>query len=207
MNLYYTLTCVVLPATMMAACSASGSKKPIESTAVADKAAIVKQLDKLILAKPITPLTEKIEKSSAAIIEDQHIENQHAELFPLTQTATTNSITKPIKLIYQFGFNKHEMGGAEKRSLEEHADYLIAHPELMLSINGHSDTQGNQVYNQFLSTERAKKVSTFLVEYGVAETQIKINGLGDSEPLNDVNSFKENRRVELQYNDSRVAIK
>lgn len=199
MKLYYTLTCVVLPAAMMAACSGSGSKKPTTETDVASKTTIIKQAKKQQDTKPITPLAEKIELATPA--------NNDSDLFPLTQMTNVQDVTKPAKRIYQFGFNKQEMDAAAQLSLQEHADFLIAHPDATLNIIGHSDTQGHQAYNQFLSKERAKKVALFLVEYGVSETQIKVNGLGDSQPLNDVNSFKENRRVELQYSDSRVATK
>ena len=199
MNLYYTLTCVILPATMMAACSGSGSKKPIDTTSHSTDTVMLKRVD-LNEKASIISLAEKIETISQASINTQEI-----ELFPLTQTADTKEITKPIKRIYQFGFDNHEMTPTAQVSLQEHADFLLAHPDSSLDVNGHSDTQGNKIYNQFLSSERAKKVARFLIEYGVPEEQIKTYGLGDSQPLNDVNSFKENRRVELQYNDSRVA--
>ena len=203
MKFYYTLTCVVLPAAMMAACSASGSKKPVTNTT---DIAVTKQEVLTTQKKPITPLAEKIEA-----VESTVAQIREDDKFPLTQLSNEIISSKPIKRIYQFGFNKQEISQSEMASLEEHADYLIAHSNTTLIINGHSDTQGNQAYNQFLSHERAKKVARFLIEYGVAESQIKVNGLGDSQPLNDVNSFKENRRVELEYQsipqDSRVAIK
>lgn len=199
MKLYYTLTCVVLPAAMMAACSGSGSKKPTTDTDIASKTTIVIQAKKQEDNKSVTPLAEKIELATPT--------NTDSDLFPLTQMTNAQDVTKPVKRIYQFGFNKQEMDAAAQLSLQEHADFLIAHPDATLNINGHSDTQGHQAYNQFLSKERAKKVALFLIEYGASETQIKVNGLGDSQPLNDVNSFKENRRVELQYSDSRIATK
>jgi len=200
MKLYYTLTCVILPATMMAACSASGSKKPIDTSSHSTETVMVKEID-VIKKVPVTPLIEKMNDVSQA-----PVDTAETELFPLNQTtADTQNLTKPVKRIYQFGFDKQEMTQTDRVSLEEHADFLLAHPDSSLDINGHSDTQGNKIYNQFLSSERAKKVAQFLIEYGVPESQIKVYGLGDSQPLNDVNTFKENRRVELQYNDSRVA--
>jgi len=201
MKLYYTLTCIVLPAAMMAACSGSGSKKPTSNTDIAQTTSIVKQVEQLAENKPIMSLSEKIETATL-----KPSETQESDLFPLSQTPTdTQNLAKPAKRIYQFGFDKQEMTQTDRVSLEEHADFLLAHPDYSLDVNGHSDTQGNKIYNQFLSSKRAKKVAQFLIEYGVPESQIKTYGLGDSQPLNDVNTFKENRRVELQYNDSRVA--
>lgn len=200
MKLYYTLTCVILPAAMMAACSGSGSKKPVDNSNLAASTPIIQSAEQQVEHKPVIPLNEKIET-----VADTTSHTADAEKFPLTQPSDSQDNSKPVKRIYQFGFNQQEMNHADKISLQEHADYLLAHPDSTLDINGHSDTQGNQDYNQFLSKERAKKVAQFLVEYGVPENQLKINGLGDSQPLNDVSSFKENRRVELKYSDSRVA--
>ncbi len=207
MKLYYRLIFVILPAALIAACSASGSKKP-STTAVATVTEISQQSVHQDINKPVETLAEKIKASSQ---ETASVEIVETEKFPLTQPtsmeANTTENTKPVKRVYQFGFNKQELNIADQQSLQKHADYLIANPDAILLINGHSDTQGNADYNLFLSKERAKKVAQFLIEYGAPENQIKITGMGDSQPLNDVNSFKENRRVELQYNDSRLATK
>ncbi|VAW94941.1 hypothetical protein MNBD_GAMMA23-1879 [hydrothermal vent metagenome] len=202
MNLYYKLTCVVLPAALIAACSASGSKKPAEKTAVAATPSIIQHSvqDKT----QVETLAEKINSTEQGTVD---MKIPEAEKFPLTQIANAKDNTKPAKRVYQFGFNKQELDAIDQGSLQDHANYLIANPNTILLINGHSDTQGNANYNLFLSKERAKKAAQFLIEYGAPENQIKITGMGDSQPLNDVNSFKENRRVELQYSDSRVATK
>jgi len=190
----------MLPAAMMVACSGNGSKKPEVNSNIAMSAPITKQAEPLLENKPVTSLAEKIEVADSITPEISE-----SEQFPLTQMAEIQDELKPVKRIYQFGFNQQEMDESTQISLQQHADYLIAHPDTLLEVNGHSDTQGNRDYNLFLSKERAKKVARLLVEQGVPEVQIKVNGLGDSQPLNDVNSFKENRRVELEYSDSRVA--
>ena len=203
MKLYYVLTCVVLPAAMMAACSTSGEKKPTTNIAeVTTHSAIVKKANPEIKNQLIVPLSEKIEITSS-----ENINIPDAEKFPLTQNPDNINLVKPSKRMYQFGFNKHEITPEDQLSLQAHADYLLNNPESILEINGHSDTQGNKLYNTFLSKERAKKVAEIIINYGAPKEQIKVVGLGDSEPLNDVKSFSENRRVELEYNDSRLAVK
>lgn len=201
MNLYYKLTCVVLPAALIAACSASGSKKPSETAVAATPTVIQHSVEDNV---QVETLAEKINSTGQVAVD---VESLEAEKFPLTQIANAKDNTKPVKRVYQFGFNKQELDAIDQGSLQDHANYLIANPNTILLINGHSDTQGNANYNLFLSKERAKKAAQFLIEYGAPETQIKIAGMGDSQPLNDVNSFKENRRVELQYSDLRVATK
>ncbi len=200
MKLYYKLTCVILPAILIAACSANGIKEPsiTNDTSVAIMEPSL-QPDK---NKQVETLADKIDPTEMATVESQEIEK-----FPLAQITEAVEIKKPEQLVYQFDFDKQEISQAAQDSLQAHAEYLIDNPNAILLVNGHSDTQGNSDYNLFLSKERAKKVAQILIDDGVPEDQIKIAGLGDSQPLNDVNSFKENRRVELQYSDSRVATK
>lgn len=187
---FHTLGYVIFSAVLIVGCSANGSKKP---TSASTDIAELKQ------AQPLEKKSATITASTIIIPE--------AEKYPLIQQSNVVTLTPPIKRIYQFGFNKQAINQQEQQSLEQHAEYLIANPDTVLIINGHSDTQGNREYNKFLSRERAKKVALFLIDYGVPELQIKINGLGDSQPLNDVDSFKENRRVELEYKDSRIAVR
>lgn len=208
MKFYYTLTCVILPATMIAACSASGSKKPNSEINVTDiqvsksevtmKDNIASSNIPTIINNTTAPLDESISSNQAALIIAEE------DKFPLTQSV---EVSKPSRLMYQFGFNKQEMNQSDFTSLQAHAEYLRANPDAVLTVNGHSDTQGNRSYNQMLSLERAKKVAKYLVQKGAPEKQIIINGIGDMEPLNDVNNFSENRRVELEYGESRLAIK
>jgi len=203
MKLYYSLTCVVLPAVMMVACSTSGSKKP-STIAVAAAATELQQPIQHDTKKLVKTLAYKI---NAAEKDMDNMEIPENEKFPLSQLAENAETVKPIKRLYQFGFDQQEISSDDQKNLQAHADYLIENSDAMLSIDGHSDTQGHPSYNVFLSKERAKKIAQFLIEYGAPESQIKIAGRGDSEPLNDINNFRENRRVELHYSDARVAKK
>jgi len=202
MKLYYKLTCVILPAILIAACSASGVKEPSITNDTS-----VTIMEPSLQTDKNTQIETLANKVDPAETETVMVESQEIEKFPLTQTTEAIEIKKSEQLVYQFDFDKQEIGQAAQDSLQAHADYLIENPNTILLVKGHSDTQGNSGYNLFLSKERAKKVAQILIDDGVPEDQIKIAGLGDSQPLNDVNSFKKNRWVELQYSDSRVATK
>lgn len=86
-------------------------------------------------------------------------------------------------------------------TLKEIGDMLKGHPELRLSIEGHTDADGDDAANQVLSEKRAAAVKVFLVEsYDIDASRLETAGFGESKPVAD-NSTPEgkqqNRRVEL----------
>ena len=78
---------------------------------------------------------------------------------------------------------------------------LVQHPELRIRIEGHTDSEGEDAYNQQLSEQRATAVRSYLVEkYGVAAQRLETAGLGESKPVADnatPEGRQQNRRVEL----------
>jgi OOP family OmpA-OmpF porin len=78
---------------------------------------------------------------------------------------------------------------------------LDEHPELRLSIEGHTDADGEEAYIQDLSERRAAAVKRFMLErYGVDEGRLESAGFGESQPVADNGTpegRQQNRRVEL----------
>lgn len=86
-------------------------------------------------------------------------------------------------------------------TLKEISDMLKEHPELRLSIEGHTDNVGQAAANQTLSEARAAAVRKHLVEtYGIDASRLEAAGLGATKPVssNDTPEGRQsNRRVEL----------
>jgi outer membrane protein OmpA-like peptidoglycan-associated protein len=77
---------------------------------------------------------------------------------------------------------------------------LLAYPGLTVEVEGHTDSVGNDSYNQALSDRRANSVRDYLVQQGIAANSIVSRGYGESKPLvsNDTAAGRQqNRRVEL----------
>lgn len=78
---------------------------------------------------------------------------------------------------------------------------LREHAELRLSIEGHTDSDGIEGYNQDLSERRAAAVKHFLVDrHGIDEARLQTTGFGESRPVADDSTAEgkeQNRRVEL----------
>ena len=56
--------------------------------------------------------------------------------------------------------------------------WLKEHPFISVMLMGHTDDQGGDAYNLQLSINRAKSVSTYLVEHGIASTRVSTSGYG-----------------------------
>jgi outer membrane protein OmpA-like peptidoglycan-associated protein len=68
-----------------------------------------------------------------------------------------------------------------------------------LVVHGHSDPRGNDAYNKRLSERRAQAVKKYLIDQGVNEHAILIDGYGESVlKTTEVKDYKTNRRVEFQ---------
>lgn len=82
--------------------------------------------------------------------------------------------------------------------LDEIAKSLTDYPELILTITGHTDSDGTEEYNQKLSENRANAVKNYLVKKGIGDNKMIAVGKGETEPIasNDTKEGKDkNRRV------------
>lgn len=86
------------------------------------------------------------------------------------------------------------------RELDQLAYQLRRNNKLAISIFGHTDTSGTDLYNQKLSEDRANAVKNYLLGKGISEFRISSKGFGSTQPIGD-NSSEEgrqlNRRVEI----------
>lgn len=74
------------------------------------------------------------------------------------------------------------------------------YPDLNFSVEGHTDSDGDNSLNQSLSDQRAKAVMNQLISMGIAENRLKCKGWGETKPMSDNNTPEgkaNNRRVEF----------
>lgn len=108
---------------------------------------------------------------------------------------------KPQTGIFHFAFNRHDVAEQDLAIIKQHADYLQENTEVVVSVNGYADSRGSEGNNFIVSKKRARQVAEILVSYGVPQSQIKVNGYGESFPQDNKKDWDENRRVELIYPD------
>ena len=100
-----------------------------------------------------------------------------------------------------FASNESTLLPAAVLKLNEVADALIkGNPDANITVEGHTDSQGQAKYNQELGQKRAEAVKAQLVARGVAADRIKAVGIGPDRPIADNKSPEgraNNRRVEI----------
>jgi outer membrane protein OmpA-like peptidoglycan-associated protein/plastocyanin len=100
-----------------------------------------------------------------------------------------------------FEFDKANLTVNAKSLLDMVVDALNKRPDILVEIDGHTDSKGSDTYNQKLSERRAQSVMRYLVEHGIAADRLSAAGFGESMPVAD-NATDEgrelNRRVELK---------
>lgn len=85
-------------------------------------------------------------------------------------------------------------------TLKEMVAMLTEHPDLSLTIEGHTDNVGDAQANMALSAKRADAVKAYLVGKGVSADRLATKGLGASKPASPnttAEGRQQNRRVEL----------
>jgi outer membrane protein OmpA-like peptidoglycan-associated protein len=99
-----------------------------------------------------------------------------------------------------FDVNKATINGESMGTLNEIVEVMNRHSDLKFSIEGHTDSDGEESFNQKLSEDRAVAVKTMLVQLGIDASRLQSKGYGESKPVSE-NSTPEgkanNRRVEF----------
>jgi len=85
--------------------------------------------------------------------------------------------------------------------LREIAQLLSDHPELEITVEGHTDSQGSAAYNLRLSQQRSESVRDRLVEMGISGARLHPVGFGEVRPVSSNETAEgraRNGRVDFQ---------
>jgi flagellar motor protein MotB len=100
----------------------------------------------------------------------------------------------------RFDVNKATLRPESMGIINEIADLMQKNPDIKFSVEGHTDSDGDDALNQTLSEQRAATVVNILTKMGIGAGRMTSKGWGESQPL-DTNSTPEgkanNRRVEF----------
>lgn len=141
--------------------------------------------------------------AAGAIIGHQ-MDQQAKELAVNIPGAKVERVGEGIQVTFDsgllFDFDSAAIRPDAGRNLVELARSLNQYPKSQLLIVGHTDSQGDESYNQGLSLRRSNSAASYLAGQGVARARIATNGRGEYEPVasNDTEAGRQlNRRVEV----------
>lgn len=136
--------------------------------------------------------------------EDVTLPRGGEEVVELVLKTSKVTVTQDKVLILEkvhFAFDQATVLPESMPLLEEVADTLLAHPELLLvEVGGHTDARGDATYNQQLSQRRVETVRRHLIDRGVEASRLTAKGYGESALLESGESeaaHAANRRVEF----------
>lgn len=101
----------------------------------------------------------------------------------------------------QFPFDSSVVAPEYNAEIKDFAQSMKENPSQTAIISGHTDSTGNDAYNQKLSERRANAVKDAIIEEGVQAERLQAKGYGESKPIADNATKKgrqENRRVEAE---------
>lgn len=74
------------------------------------------------------------------------------------------------------------------------AEILVDNPDIRIEISGHTDSQGEDKYNQWLSERRANSVVDALIALGIDAQRLEFKGYGELDPI-ETNVTEEGRKI------------
>lgn len=100
----------------------------------------------------------------------------------------------------RFSVNQATISSTSKSTLNKLATVFKNNPDTNIIIVGHTDSDGDQAYNQSLSVKRAAAVKSYLSSKGVSSFRLTTKGSGETNPAHTNRTAEgkaKNRRVEF----------
>ena len=157
--------------------------------------------------KPTTDLQAGQTPSGATTVNTQGLSEDAALNAQNLAGASAKGVTEAnkaflAKRVVHFDYDSSELSNDDYQTLQAHAQFLMANANSKVALTGHTDERGTREYNMALGERRAKAVESFLITSGVNAGQLEAVSYGKEMPVNpghDENAWKENRRVEINY--------
>ncbi len=105
---------------------------------------------------------------------------------PADQEARRRYEIERNRFIYEdifFAKNQHRLDQQARDLLDWKADWLMAHPQLKVVIEGHCGEGGNAEGNMALGLRRAGEVKGYLLHKGVARNRLTAISYGSEQPI------------------------
>jgi peptidoglycan-associated lipoprotein len=89
----------------------------------------------------------------------------------------------------------------QQEALKEKAEFLRAHADINVVIEGHCDERGSEEYNLALGERRAEVVKSYLMDLGISAMRMRTVTFGEEKPLesgHNEDSYSKNRRAHFE---------
>ncbi|MEM8497867.1 MAG: OmpA family protein [Pseudomonadota bacterium] len=112
--------------------------------------------------------------------------------------AELNRLIASEKILFE---NEKAGVNSQSYSLLDSLANVATRCDARIEIGGHTDSYGDDAYNQWLSEQRAKSVMAYLTSNGVSASRLSVVGYGETQPIDENNTRAQranNRRIEFR---------
>jgi len=105
-----------------------------------------------------------------------------------------------------FDTGEAELKNSANRTVLKIVQFLQLNPKRVVRIEGYADSTGGKQDNLNLSRDRAQSVADMLIDLGIEDKRIQVEGYGDEYPVEANASERgraQNRRVEIVFSDEK----
>jgi outer membrane protein OmpA-like peptidoglycan-associated protein len=141
---------------------------------------------------------------AAGAVIGNYMDKQAEEMERDVEGAKIERVGEGIKITFESGIlfdvAKADLRPDAQANLMKMAEILKKYEDTNILIEGHTDSDGTEEYNQALSERRANAVSHFLAAQAVSSARMSTIGYGESQPIADNSTAagkQANRRVEV----------
>lgn len=130
----------------------------------------------------------------------QDMQLKPEEMKPIEVTPIAENAVIPLNNIF-FEFDKSVLTSESYPELNRIVTLMNERKTMTVEIAGHTDQVGAEDYNLKLSERRAKAVSQYLIDKGIAKDRISSTFFGETKPVDTSNTkagHAKNRRVEFK---------
>ena len=127
------------------------------------------------------------------------------QIASLTTTQTDRGLVMTLGDVL-FDTGQAELKNSANRTVLKIVQFLQLNPKRVVRIEGYTDSTGGEQENLKLSRDRAQAVADVLVDLGIDDKRIQVEGYGDQYPV-EVNASErgraQNQRVEIVFSDDK----
>ncbi|HEU5180886.1 MAG TPA: peptidoglycan-associated lipoprotein Pal [Candidatus Polarisedimenticolia bacterium] len=106
---------------------------------------------------------------------------------------------RPLGTVY-FDYDKADLRSDALDQLKKNAEWMRAHAQYLVRVEGNADERGTTEYNLALGDQRAAAVKDYLVKAGIAAARLETISYGEEHPVDpghSEGSWAKNRRADF----------
>lgn len=163
--------------------------------------AVIKSVDSQSSPNPTTP-TQSFENPNCTtrpVVEPPPVQ-------PIPDPEPPKPITIRVPRNIHYALDKDFISPKSAEVLDKIAEVLEQYPNIVIELQGHTDSRASVAYNQDLAKRRATNARNYLIQRGIAPERMTIRSFGERKlrtQENNVVDYARNRRVEVLFFDVR----